>query len=388
MSATAATRFSGGEVQRDECHDRAGTQAAQGSAGIDAWRLAPLLMVAMDPRATLLDVNPAWTRVLGWAAHETIGRPLQDFLVQRDRQSEAQKLPDLLQPGEYETLLASRSGDHRRIAWSMVRGEAAIFGYGRDITDHMLAEEQQRQAERIDAVGELTGGIAHDFNNLLTGIGGSLELLEIRAAQGKLADLGRYTGLAQGSVRRAATLTQRLLAFARRQPLQPQPTGLDLLVAAMAERLQEEVGPGVAIRTMAAPGLRPALVDRGQLQTVLLNLASNARDAMPDGGTMTIELANEDLPDSPAWGWDLKPGPYVGLAVTDTGIGMPPEMVRRAFDPFFTTKKPGDGNGLGLSLVYGFVHQSGGQVRIRSAPGQGCTVEMRLPAAPEPETAG
>ena len=248
-----------------------------------------------------------------------------------------------------------------------------------EIAARAKTEEALRQSQKMEAVGQLTGGIAHDFNNLLAGISGSLELMQSRIGQGRLKDVERYMAAAQGAARRAAALTHRLLAFSRRQTLDPRPTNVNQLVAGMEELIRRSVGPAVDIEVVGAAGLWPALVDPPQLENALLNLCINARDAMPEGGRITIETANKWLDDRAARERDLDPGQYLSLCVSDTGTGMAPEVLARAFDPFFTTKPLGEGTGLGLSMIYGFAQQSGGQVRIYSEIGQGTTVCIYLP---------
>jgi PAS domain S-box-containing protein len=243
----------------------------------------------------------------------------------------------------------------------------------------MVVEEALRQSQKMEAVGQLTGGLAHDFNNLLAGISGSLELLQTRMAQGRLTDLDRYINAAQGASKRAAALTHRLLAFSRRQTLDPKPTNVNALVAGMEELVRRTVGPAIHVEVVGASRLWPALVDPPQLENALLNLCINARDAMPDGGRITIETANKWLDERGAKDRDLPPGQYLSLCVSDTGTGMTPEVIERAFDPFFTTKPIGQGTGLGLSMIYGFVRQSGGQVRIYSEVGEGTTMCLYLP---------
>ena len=243
----------------------------------------------------------------------------------------------------------------------------------------MRAEELLRQAQKMEAVGQLTGGIAHDFNNLLTGISGSLDLLQKRVVQGRVDDLDRYLIAAQGAAKRAAALTHRLLAFSRRQTLDPKPTDVRKLVLGMADLIRRTVGPEITVETVDMVGLWPAMVDPPQLENALLNLCINARDAMPDGGRITIETANRWMDDRGARDHDLPPGQYLSLCVSDTGSGMPPDVIARAFDPFFTTKPLGQGTGLGLSMIYGFARQSGGQVRIYSEVGQGTMVCIYLP---------
>lgn len=244
----------------------------------------------------------------------------------------------------------------------------------------MEAEEALRQSQKMEAVGQLTGGLAHDFNNLLAGISGSLELMAKRLAEGRTSGLERYLTGAQESARRAASLTQRLLAFSRRQTLDPRPLDVNKLVGGMEDLVRRSVGPDVTVEVVQAGGLWIAKVDASQLENALLNLCINARDAMaPDGGRLTIETANRWLDERAAREQDLPPGQYISLCVTDTGAGMSQEVIERAFDPFFTTKPLGQGTGLGLSMVYGFARQSGGQVRIYSEVGQGTTMCLYFP---------
>ena len=240
-------------------------------------------------------------------------------------------------------------------------------------------EEALRQSQKMEAVGQLTGGLAHDFNNLLAGISGSLELIEARIAQGRSKDVGKYIAAAQGAARRAAALTHRLLAFSRRQTLAPKAIDADRLVRGMLDLIQRTVGPSVEVRHVGADGLWTVLADPSQLENALLNLCINARDAMPEGGRITIETDNCWIDRQRAEAQDMPEGPYLSLCVSDTGTGMPPAVVARAFDPFFTTKPMGEGTGLGLSMIYGFAKQSGGQVRINSTVGQGTNVCIYLP---------
>ncbi len=241
------------------------------------------------------------------------------------------------------------------------------------------AEEALRQSQKMEAVGQLTGGIAHDFNNLLAGISGSLELLERRLTEGRYTGLDRYITGAQGSTRRAAALTQRLLAFSRRQTLDPKPIDVNRLIGGLEELIRRTIGPSNELEVIGAGGLWLTKVDHSQLESALLNLCINARDAMPNGGRMTIETANKWLDERAARERDLKAGQYVSLCVTDTGTGMSPDIVDHIFEPFFTTKPIGEGTGLGLSMIHGFVRQSGGQVRVYSEVGKGTTMCLYLP---------
>ncbi len=239
--------------------------------------------------------------------------------------------------------------------------------------------EQLRQSQKMEAVGQLTGGLAHDFNNLLAGITSSLELAQMRIAQGRVAELDRYLAAAMGAATRAAALTHRLLAFSRRQTLDPKPVDPNRLIASMADLIRRTTGPGITLDAVGSAGLWTILCDPNQLENALLNLALNARDAMPEGGHLTIEAANVRLDDAVAAGFDLPPGHYVGISVSDTGVGMSAETAVRVFEPFFTTKPLGRGTGLGLSMVYGFTRQSGGSTRVYSELDQGTTVRMYLP---------
>ena len=247
-------------------------------------------------------------------------------------------------------------------------------------TELGIAEDALRQSQKMEAVGQLTGGIAHDFNNLLTGITGSLEMIQLRFAQGRGADVDRYVDAAQGATRRAAALTHRLLAFSRRQTLDPRPTDVNTLVAGMEELIQRTVGPSVIVETVLVADLSSTLVDPSQLENALLNLCINARDAMPNGGKIAIQTENRLVDTRAGRERDIEPGAYVCLSVSDTGTGMTPDTITKAFEPFFTTKPIGSGTGLGLSMIYGFARQSGGQVRIHSSVGAGTTVMIYLPA--------
>ena len=249
--------------------------------------------------------------------------------------------------------------------------------------DRERAEAALRQSQKMDAVGQLTGGIAHDFNNMLTGISGSLEMISRRVDQGSSAGLDGYIKAALTSTARAATLTHRLLAFSRRQTLDPKATDMNLLVLGMQELFRNTVGPAIQVETRLDPDLWSALCDPNQLENALLNLIINARDAMPDGGSLLIETVNSIIPERggevSSGRPDLPPGDYVALTVTDSGVGMSPAVLARAFDPFFTTKPLGQGTGLGLSMIYGFVQQSGGQLLLRSKEGSGTTAAIYLP---------
>lgn len=252
------------------------------------------------------------------------------------------------------------------------RIEQAVF-------EREQVEDALRHSQKMDAVGQLTGGIAHDFNNLLAGISGSLELITKRLAQGRVGDVDQYVSVAQGAVRRAASLTHRLLAFSRRQNLSPRVTNVNVLIQDMEELIARTVGPEIDIKVVAHDDLWPALIDHAQLESSLLNLCLNARDAMPSGGRIVIETANASIEECTDPDHGIPAGEHLSIRVTDTGMGMSPDTVAKAFEPFFTTKPIGAGTGLGLSMVYGFVRQSGGQIRVESVEGQGTSVVMHLP---------
>ena len=241
-------------------------------------------------------------------------------------------------------------------------------------------EDALRQSQKMEAVGQLTGGIAHDFNNMLTGIIGSLELLRRRISRGKLDDLDSLIDLGVTSANRAAGLTHRLLAFSRRQSLDTKPVEINQLVSSMGELLQRSINESISLDMRLTSTLWTAEADPNQLESALLNLVLNARDAMPNGGQLVVETTNRHLDSvfTAAYG-TLKPGDYVELSVSDTGCGIPESLMNRVFDPFFTTKPIGQGTGLGLSMIYGFARQSHGHVTIHSEVGKGTTVSLFLP---------
>jgi signal transduction histidine kinase len=249
----------------------------------------------------------------------------------------------------------------------------------RDMTEKRAAEEQMRQAQKMEAIGQLTGGVAHDFNNLLTVIGGNIETIQ-RLFASENEKLRHLTGMALGGVERAATLTHRLLAFSRRQPLDPKATDVNRLLIGMSDLLSRSLGEHIKIQMVLSGGLWPASVDSNQLENAVLNLAVNARDAMRSDGKLTIETANIYLDEAYAASHEeVRVGHYVMLAVSDTGSGMTREVMNKAFEPFFTTKKMGEGTGLGLSQVYGFVKQSRGHISLYSQIDQGTTVRLYFP---------
>jgi signal transduction histidine kinase len=333
--------------------------------------------------------------MLGWASEELLGGDFLSLVHPDDTAAtlaEVGRLAEGFRTLRFENRYRSRDGGYRWYSWTAVPDDRFIHAVGRDIQAEKeqadalrQAEDALRQAQKMEAVGQLTGGIAHDFNNLLAGITGSLELLSTRIGQGRLTDLDRYISTAQGAAARAAALTHRLLAFARRQTLDPRPTDVSRLIAGMEDLIRRTVGPAIVVDVAGSTGPRTVLVDANQLESALLNLCINARDAMPDGGRISIETSSQRLDERMAREWGMQAGHFVSVCVTDTGMGMSPEVAARAFDPFFTTKPIGQGTGLGLSMIYGFVQQSGGQVRICSEPGRGTRMCLYLPCHDGPE---
>ncbi len=346
------------------------------------WSSTNDLMATAGLDGYLKIVNPAWTRMLGWEDAELLAMPFLELVDPIDHASihdVVRRLAAQEAVRDFVDHVLRKDGGQRTIMWDATPSGDVFHIVGRDITALRHAEEQLRQSQKMEAVGQLTGGLAHDFNNLLTGITGSLDLMTTRIAQGRFKDIERYAAAAQGAAKRAAALTHRLLAFSRRQTLDPKPTDVNRLVAGMADLTRRTVGPAIEVEIVAAGGLWPTLVDPNQLENALLNLCINARDAMPGGGRLTIETGNRWLDARAAQERDLAPGQYSSLCVSDTGTGMSSDVVSKAFDPFFTTKPIGQGTGLGLSMIYGFAKQSGGQVRIYSELGEGAMVCIYLP---------
>ncbi len=350
----------------------------------------------LDPRGHVANWNSGAARIKGYTESEIVGQHFSRFYTPEDRSAgvPSAALEKARREGRYEAEGWRCRKDGTRF-WAGVvvdaihDDEGHLLGFAkitRDLTERREAQlqleqsrEQLFQSQKMEAIGQLTGGLAHDFNNLLTGISGSLELLGARIAQGRLGDLDRYIIGAQGAVSRAAALTHRLLAFARRQTLDPKPTNANKLILGVEDLIQRTVGPAIKVETALGIDVWPILCDPNQLESAILNLCINARDAMPDGGRLIIETANSAVDGRNASERDMQPGHYVAVKVTDTGTGMPREVVARAFDPFYTTKPAGQGTGLGLSMVYGFAKQSEGQAHLESAVGKGTTVRLYLP---------
>ena len=343
----------------------------------------------LDPDGRVSSWNAGAERFKGYSADEIMGEHFSRFYSEEDREAGIpyRALETARSEGRFEAEGWRLRKDGTRFWASVIidairSDDGELIGFAkitRDLTEKRAVEEQLRQSQKMEAVGQLTGGLAHDFNNLLTGISGSLELMQARIAQGRTGEIDRYVLAAQGAVKRAAALTHRLLAFSRRQTLDPKPTNINRLLADLEDLIRRTFGPAVKVEVVGSRSLWPTLVDPNQLENAVLNLCINARDAMPDGGNLTIETANKWLDERAARQQDLPVGQYVSVCVSDTGTGIPPEIVAKIFDPFFTTKPTGEGTGLGLSMIYGFTRQSGGQVRVYSEVGQGTTMCLYLP---------
>ncbi|CAN5333339.1 hypothetical protein BH09PSE6_BH09PSE6_17810 [soil metagenome] len=354
------------------------------------WQNASDVLIVADADGTLRAVNPAWRAILGHADDEVIGRNFLDFVWPDDLAFTRQALGEA-QGGRAISNFVNRyrhkDGTPRVFSWNAAWNGEVGYGYGRDITRERnaqlqldAAESALRQAQKMDAIGQLTGGIAHDFNNMLAGVSGSLEMIQRRLAKNRLDGIDRFIDMAQHSTRRAAALTQRLLAFARRQTLDPKATNVNKLVEGMVELIIRTVGPSIDVDVVVPDAVWYCKIDSSQLENALLNLCINARDAMmPKGGSIYIEVLYSSFDAVEAGARELSPGEYLTINVTDTGTGMPESVIARAFEPFFTTKPMGEGTGLGLSMVYGFVRQSGGQLQVDSRVGIGTTMRVHLP---------
>ena len=357
------------------------------------WTHSRDLMVTVDGQGIFRSASPAWTRVLGHSEEEVVGRSFRDFVSPEDMDRalvahrEALEINDL---AGFECRFRDKQGNPHWLSWQTAQEDGLIYGYGRDITEEKAhaealasAEDALRQAQKMEAVGQLTGGIAHDFNNLLTGLIGSLELLQRKTARIGADDLKRHADLAMTSANRAASLTQRLLAFSRRQTLAPKPLEANRLVSEMEELLRRTIGETIRLELRLGYGIGRIKCDPNQLESAILNLAINARDAMPEGGTLSMETRDLHVEEDMARENAVAPGGYVTICVSDTGHGMSEEVIGKAFEPFFTTKLLGEGTGLGLSMIYGFVRQSGGFVTIDSSVGQGTSVCIHMPRSVE-----
>ena len=356
------------------------------------WQLSPDLLGALNSQGYFETANPAWETVLGWSETEVTRMSIFELLHPEDVEHTRAGF-ELTQVGQAALRFANRyrckDGSYRWISWIGIPEDGYVYCTGRDITAERAAEvelaaaqQALRHSQKMEAIGQLTGGIAHDFNNLLTGIIGSLDLVRRRMATGRLDDVPRFMEAATASAVRAAGLTHRLLAFARRQSLDIRSNDINRLIASIEDLLRRTLGEPIELRATLAAGLWTAFTDANQLESALLNLAINARDAMPDGGRLTIETGNVQIDAADMTHRDgIAPGDYVVVSVSDTGIGMPPDVAAKAIEPFFTTKPVGEGTGLGLSMIYGFIKQSRGHLRLDSEVGRGTTVKLFLPRA-------
>src|ERR1700728_2832151 len=356
------------------------------------WDLSPDLLGALNSKGYFETSNPAWRTILGWSEDEVAIISIFELLHPDDVEHTRAgfELTLVGQPAiRFVNRYRCKDGSYRYISWVGIQEDGYVYCTGRDITAEREAEielskaqDALRQAQKVEAIGQLTGGIAHDFNNLLTGIIGSLDLVRKRMATNNPDDIPRLMDAASAAALRAAALTHRLLAFGRRQSLDTRPNDVNRIVTGVEDLLQRTMGERIDLVCELSDDLWTASTHANQLESALLNLAINARDAMPDGGRLTIETATAQLHQGSATHHDeVQAGEYVTLSVSDTGIGMPPEVPEKALDPFFTTKPVGEGTGLGLSVIYGFIKQSRGHLRIYSEAGQGTTVKLYLPRA-------
>jgi PAS domain S-box-containing protein len=343
----------------------------------------------LDPTGTIISWNPGAERIKGYSSEEIVGRNFSSFYTAEDRESGLPKraLGIAVTQGKFEGEGWRMRKDGTRF-WASVLidpirdAAGTLIGFAkvtRDMTEYRAMQEQLRQSQKMEAIGQLTGGVAHDFNNLLTVILGNLDAIW-RHLPPDENRLRRAVDQASRGAQRAATLTQQLLAFARRQPLNPKPSDINRLVVDMSDLLRSTLGETIEVETLLAGALWRVEVDSHQLESAILNLAVNSRDAMPEGGKLVIETANAELDDTFVGNLgELESGEYVLIKVSDDGTGMDRDVLARAFDPFFTTKPIGQGTGLGLSQVYGFVNQSNGHIELESESGKGTTVKIYLP---------
>ncbi|WP_165954522.1 PAS domain S-box protein [Sphingomonas sp. AAP5] len=342
------------------------------------FELSSELFAAASFDGYLKTINPAWEKLLGYSEAELLARPFIERIHPDDHAATRAAIAPMVDGQavqQFENRLIRKDGGTVWVAWAGVPEGDRFYAVGRDITSEREREEALRQSQKMEAMGQLTGGVAHDFNNLLTPIVGALDLLQRKGLGGE-RERRLIDGAAQ-SAERAKTLVQRLLAFARRQPLQSVSVDVGKLVTGMADLVASTTGPQIKVVVDIAPALPPANADPNQLEMAVLNLAVNARDAMPEGGILRVSV--EAVTVGRQHRTDLRPGRYLNLSVADTGVGMDEATLARAIEPFFSTKGVGKGTGLGLSMVHGLASQLGGALTVRSTPGIGTNVELWLP---------
>jgi PAS domain S-box-containing protein len=357
------------------------------------WRVTHDLLGVADFSGRLLSVNPAWTAVLGWSEQELRAMDHRSLRHPDDQERTSAEIARSSEGvnRQFENRYLHKDGTYRSIFWSIVPEGDVFYIHGRDVTAEnqraltlQQTAEALRQAQKMEAIGQLTGGIAHDFNNLLQVVSGNLQLLQRDIVGNDRAE--RRLANAQSAVARGSKLTNQLLSFGRRQALEPKVVNIGRLLSGMDEMLRRSLGEAIEIETIAAGGLWNTLIDPGNLENAIVNLAINARDAMQGSGKLTIEAGNAYLDEAYVRNHaEVEPGQYVVLCVTDTGSGMASDIAAKAFDPFFSTKPEGQGIGLGLSMVYGFAKQSRGHAKIYSEVGHGTTVKLYLPRVAETE---
>jgi PAS domain S-box-containing protein len=346
------------------------------------------LILVTDSTGNFIQISPSSMAILGYAPREMVGHSAIDFIHPDDLEATRQEMRSARRGGQtrsFEARYRHKDGRTVILNWMGTWSEPARrhFFIGRDLTEKLAAEAQIRQAQKMDAIGQLTGGVAHDFNNILTVITGTIGILADAVAD--RPDLVSIAKLIDDAADRGAQLTKHLLAFARKQPLRPREIEVNSLIVETAKLLRPTIGEQIEVSPKLAADAWPAMVDPSQLSTAVLNLALNARDAMPDGGKLIIETRNVHLDEGYAsMHSDVAVGDYVMVAVSDTGAGISAENLEKVFDPFFTTKEVGKGTGLGLSMVFGFVKQSGGHIKIYSEVGHGTSVKVYLPRSTGP----
>lgn len=350
------------------------------------WRISEDLFLVCGFDGFYRSVNPAWTASLGYEEAELVGMRA-DRLAHPDDMlalsQEGQKLLDGQVLRDFDIRMLNKEGEYRWYSWTFVPEGDQFYGAGRDVTARKQLEEQLRRSQKMEALGQLTGGVAHDFNNLLQVISGNLQLLSKDIAGNERAELRVQNALA--GVTRGSKLASQLLAFGRRQPLEPKVVNVGRFLKGMDDMLRRTLGEEIELETVVSGGLWNTMIDPNQIENAVLNLAINARDAMDGTGRLTIEASNASLDDAYARNNDAQPGQYVLIAVTDTGTGIPEDVIEKVFEPFFSTKPEGKGTGLGLSMVYGLVKQSNGHIKIYSEIGHGTTVKIYLPRTQEVE---